>query len=76
MISFFNKGELISLGLPFCIFVDFTIYVIGIDQPLVVFMARYLIFKSNKKSEIIKFILYLSFHLDNKNEDDKAFSKE
>ena len=28
MISYFNKGKSISLGLPFCIFVRNTIYVL------------------------------------------------
>jgi hypothetical protein len=34
------QGESISPGLPFCIFMKFTIYVIGVDQPWVAFMAR------------------------------------
>jgi len=28
------------LALPFCFFMDYTIYAIGVDQPWVVFMAR------------------------------------
>jgi hypothetical protein len=38
-ISFFNKGKLISLGLFFCFFVDFTIYVISTNLCWVVLMA-------------------------------------
>jgi hypothetical protein len=37
---FFKKGKLFFHGLLFCIFMDFTIYVIGIDQPWVAFLAR------------------------------------
>ena len=32
VISFFNKGKLISLGLPFCIFVGNKIYVMEIEM--------------------------------------------
>jgi hypothetical protein len=40
VISFFNKGKSFSPGLPFCFFVDFTIYVIGVDQTWVALMAN------------------------------------
>jgi hypothetical protein len=40
VISFFNKGKLILLGLPFCIFVTNTIYVISMNLILVVVLAR------------------------------------
>jgi len=30
----------IQLNRPFCFFVDFTIYVIGVDQPWVALLAR------------------------------------
>jgi hypothetical protein len=31
VISFFKRGKFISLGLPFCFFMNFTVYVIGVD---------------------------------------------
>jgi len=37
----FNRANPFRGVCLFCIFVRNTIYVIGIDQPLVVFMARY-----------------------------------
>ena len=40
VISFFNKGKSSSPGLPFCFFVNFTIYVIGVDKPWVALMAN------------------------------------
>jgi hypothetical protein len=42
VISFFNRGKFISLGLIFCIFVTNTIYVINKSWLQVVLMARYL----------------------------------
>ena len=42
VISFFKKGKLISLGLPFCNFVRNTIYVLGIEIIGLVVLARYL----------------------------------
>ena len=44
VISFFNKGKLISLGLPFCIFVTNTIYVLNETRFLVVRIAIYELF--------------------------------
>ena len=41
VISFFNKGKLISLGLPFCNFVRNRIYVIEIEMLEPVVLARY-----------------------------------
>jgi hypothetical protein len=38
----FSIGQILfSVGLPFCFFVNFTIYVIGVDQPWVALMAKY-----------------------------------
>jgi hypothetical protein len=45
VISFFNKGKSFSSGLPFCIFVTNTIYVIKIEMFEPVSMASYLKFK-------------------------------
>jgi hypothetical protein len=40
VISFFIKGESIFVSLPFCFFMDFTIYAIRVDQPWVAVLAR------------------------------------
>jgi hypothetical protein len=40
VISFFNEGKSISLGLPFCNFVRNTIYVLGIEIIGLVVLAR------------------------------------
>jgi hypothetical protein len=43
----------IQLNRPFCFFVKFTIYVLEVDQPWVVVLARYYKFDSKQKSPLI-----------------------